>query len=139
MFRTFLATALAFALAPAMPALAGEPASGSAIFLHPDGMGANTWAAVRLFRVGPDGRLAWDRLPRLAIYVGPMTDSVNASSNGGATTHAYGVRATLESYGWVKKGRVPVGASGKHMSLMREGQAAGRKVAILNSAPLTDT
>ncbi|MFD0725362.1 alkaline phosphatase [Lysobacter brunescens] len=141
MIRTFLATALALALSPTLPALAAEPtpsSPGSAIFLHPDGMGANTWAAVRLFNAGPDGRLAWDRLPRLAIYVGPMTDSVNASSNGGATTHAYGVRATLDSYGWVKKGRVPVAASGKRMSLMREAQAAGRKVAIFNSAPMTE-
>ena len=37
-----------------------EPAR-SAIFLHPDGMGANTWAALRLHAVGPDGRLAWDQ------------------------------------------------------------------------------
>ena len=35
----------------------------SAIFLHPDGMGANTWMATRLMHVGPDGRLAWDALP----------------------------------------------------------------------------
>lgn len=111
---------------------------GSAIFLHPDGMGANTWSATRLMLVGPDGRLAWDRLPRLAIYVGPMTDSVNASSNGGATTHAYGVRAMLDSYGWVTKGETPIAASGQRMSLMREAQAAGKKIAILNSAPLTE-
>jgi alkaline phosphatase len=129
-----LALTLAFA---STSALADDPAR-SAIFLHPDGMGANTWAATRLMQVGPDGRLAWDRLPRLAIYVGPMTDSVNASSNGGATTHAYGVRAALDSYGWVEKGEIPLAASGQRMSLMREAQAAGKKVAILNSAPLTE-
>lgn len=123
---------------PATPAVALTPRPGSAIFLHPDGMGANTWSATRLMQVGPDGRLAWDRLPRLAVYVGPMTDSVNASSNGGATTHAYGVRAHLDSYGWVVKGEVPVAASGQRMSLMREAQAAGKKIAILNSAPLTE-
>lgn len=121
----------------ALPAFAQEPPR-SAIFLHPDGMGANTWAATRLATVGPDGRLAWDRLPQLAIYVGPMTDSTTASSNGGATTHAYGVRATLDSYGWVVPGEVPVAASGERLSLMREAQRAGKKVAILNSAPLTE-
>lgn len=111
--------------------------SGSAIFLHPDGMGANTWAALRLREVGPDGRLNWDRLPRLAIYVGPMLDAVNASSNGGATTHAYGVRAELGSYGTVG-GELPVAASGRRLSLMREAQAAGKKVAIVNSSSLTE-
>ena len=93
-----------FSAEPVAPTVAPTPRPGSAIFLHPDGMGANTWSATRLLQVGPDSRLAWDRLPRLAIYVGPMTDSVNASSNGGATTHAYGVRAHLDSYGWVVKG-----------------------------------
>lgn len=39
----------------------------SAIFLHPDGMAANTWMAARLMQVGPDGRLAWDQLPKVAI------------------------------------------------------------------------
>ena len=133
--------ALALAIAAALPlsaASAAQPEAGSAIFLHPDGMGANTWAATRLMQVGPDGRLAWDRLPRLAIYVGPMTDSVNASSNGGATTHAYGIRASLDSYGRVEKGQVPVAASGQRMSLMREAQAAGKQVAIFNSAPMTE-
>lgn len=109
----------------------------SAIFLHPDGMGANTWMATRLMHVGPDGLLAWDALPRLAIYVGPSIDSVNQSSNGGATTHAYGVRARLDSFGLID-GSVPVAASGKAMSLMREAQAAGRKIALLNSSSLTE-
>jgi alkaline phosphatase len=147
MIRTLSPVPLALALACAsFAAIAEEHAApvasasrpGSAIFLHPDGMGANTWSATRLLLVGPDGRLAWDRLPRLAIYIGPMTDSVNASSNGGATTHAYGVRATLDSYGWVVKGETPIAASGQRMSLMREAQAAGKKIAILNSAPLTE-
>lgn len=133
-----LALACASLTAVASEPVAGSARAGSAIFLHPDGMGANTWSATRLMLVGPDGRLAWDRLPRLAIYVGPMTDSVNASSNGGATTHAYGVRATLDSYGWVTKGETPIAASGRRMSLMREALAAGKKIAILNSAPLTE-
>lgn len=130
----FLAAALALATSAAQ---AADPAR-SAIFLHPDGMGANTWSALRLAEVGPDGRLAWDALPALAIYVGPMSDSVNASSNGGATTHAYGIRAALDSYGSLDGGGVPTAASGQRMSLMREAQAAGRKVALLNSSSLTE-
>jgi alkaline phosphatase len=109
----------------------------SAIFLHPDGMGANTWATLRLREVGPDGRLAWDRLPHLAIYVGPMLDAVNASSNGGATTHAYGVRARLDSFGMVD-GEKPVAASGRRESLAEAAQAAGKSVALVNSSSLTE-
>ena len=122
----------------AAPTAAPAPdAPRSAIFLHPDGMAANTWAAARLMQVGPDGRLAWDALPRLAIYVGPSLDSVTQSSNGGATTHAFGVRAELDSYGLVG-GQVPTAASGQARSLMKEAQAAGKKVALLNSSSLTE-
>jgi len=110
----------------------------SAIFLHPDGMGANTWAALRLHQAGPDGRLAWDRLPRLAIYVGPMLDSVSASSNGGATTHAYGIRAALDSFGSLDGKTAPVALSGKPMSVMHEAHAAGKAIAIVNSSTVTE-
>ena len=130
-------TPVADAAAPVSPEVTTTATPRSAIFLHPDGMGANTWAATRLMQVGPDGRLAWDALPRLAIYVGPSLDSVNQSSNGGATTHAYGVRATLDSYGLIN-GVAPTAASGKAMSLMREAQAAGKKIALLNSSSLTE-
>lgn len=129
------AAAIACGLAPF--AVAAGDAARSAVFLHPDGMGANTWSALRLKEVGPDGRLAWDRLPRLAIYVGPMLDAVSASSNGGATTHAYGVRAALDSFGLVR-GKPPLALSGARESLMREAQRAGKKIAIVNSASLTE-
>jgi alkaline phosphatase len=121
------------------PALEAAITAGprSAIFLHPDGMGANTWMATRLMHVGPDGRLAWDQLPQVAIYVGPTSDSVNQSSNAGATTHAYGVRAKLDSYGAID-GATPTAASGKAQSLMVEAKAAGKMTAILNSSSLTE-
>lgn len=118
--------------------LAAADAPRSAIFLHPDGMGANTWAALRMHAVGPDGRLAWDRLPRLAIYVGPMLDSINASSNGGATTHAYGIRAALDSFGSLDGKTAPVALSGKPMSVMHEARAAGKAIAIVNSSTVTE-
>lgn len=118
--------------------LAAADAPRSAIFLHPDGMGANTWAALRMHAVGPDGRLAWDQLPRLAIYVGPMLDSINASSNGGATTHAYGIRAALDSFGSLDGKTAPVALSGKPMSVMHEARAAGKAIAIVNSSTITE-
>jgi alkaline phosphatase len=125
------ATELAAGVSPA------AEAPRSAIFVHPDGMGANTWSATRLLHVGPDGRLAWDQLPAVAIYVGPSLDAVEQSSNGGATTHAYGVRARLASFGQID-GQVPVAASGQRLSLMREAQAAGKAVALINTAAITE-
>lgn len=112
--------------------------AGSAIFIHPDGMGANTWAAVRLAEVGPDGRLAWDRLPQVAAYVGPMRDRVHASSDGGATTHAWGVRAEVESYGMIGGRAIPAARSGAPLSLMREALAAGKAVGIVNTSSVTE-
>jgi alkaline phosphatase len=101
-------------------------------------MGVNTWGAVRLHEVGPDGRLAWDRLPQVAIYVGPMIDGVTASSNGGATTHAWGVRARTDSYGMI--GTVPItrSAAGTPGTVLMDAQRAGKAVGIVNSSSVTE-
>ena len=120
--------------------LSAAPAAAqrSAIFLHPDGMGANTWMGVRLLEAGPDGRIAIDELPNVAVYVGPLSDRVTASSNGGATTHAWGLRAQKASYGSID-GKAPAAArSGFAGSIMREAQHAGKAVGIVNSSSVTE-
>lgn len=119
-------------------AQAADSSRGSAIFIHPDGMGANTWMAVRLAEVGPEGRLAWDRLPNAAVYVGPMRDRVHASSDGGATTHAWGVRAEVDSYGMVGGRPIPAARSGAPLSLMREAMTNGKAVGIVNTSSVTE-
>jgi alkaline phosphatase len=125
---------LALGLAIAAPASAQR----NAIFLHPDGMGANTWMGVRLLEAGPDGRLAIDALPNVAAYVGPLSDRITQSSNGGATTHAWGLRAQKESYGTID-GKAPAAArSGFAGSIMREAQHAGKAVGIVNSSSVTE-
>ncbi|MBT8401416.1 MAG: alkaline phosphatase, partial [Rhodothermia bacterium] len=72
---------------------------GSAIFIHPDGSSAAHWGAVRLVVDGPDGMLNWDRMDHMGLYRGHQTNSLGASSNGGATIHAYGVKVPYHSYG----------------------------------------
>lgn len=116
----------------------GAASAQSAIFLHPDGMGANTWAAVRLLAVGPDGRLAWDGLPNVAVYVGPMRDRLTASSNGGATSHAWGVRAETESYGTIGGRPIERSLAGSDASVMVDAQRAGKRIGIVNSASVTE-
>jgi alkaline phosphatase len=131
--------------APAAPAAIGAPAAatavpaaGSAVFLHPDGMGANTWGVARLVAAGPDGRLAWDQLPAVAVYVGPMSDRVNASSNGGATSHAWGVRAASDSFGRIDGRRIARARSGADVPLMIEARRAGKSIGVVNTASVTD-
>jgi alkaline phosphatase len=117
--------------------IASPAAAQSAIFLHPDGMGANTWSATRLLTVGPDGRLAWDRM-QAAAYVGPMLDSVTASSNGGGTSHAWGVRAQSGSFGMVDGKPIARAQSGADAPLMVEARRAGKWIGIVNTASVTD-
>jgi alkaline phosphatase len=110
---------------------------GSVIFFHPDGMGVNTWGAVRMMTVGPDGRLNWDQLPHMAVYTGHMKDRLTSTSHGGATTHAYGVKVLADSYGM--DGKEPLtAASGFHGSILQEAQAAGLAVGVVNSGTSTE-
>jgi alkaline phosphatase len=134
LFAVASAVAQPATTAPATPVARG----GSAIFLHPDGMGANTWSFARLASVGPDGRLAWDRLPATAVYVGPMLDQVDATSNGGATSHAWGVRAAADSFGRIDGQRIAKARSGADVPLMVEAKRAGKSIGIVNSASVTD-
>jgi alkaline phosphatase len=130
---------LAFFAAVAVASLAAVPAEArrSAIFLHPDGMGANTWAATRLKEVWPDGRLAWDGLPATAVYVGPLLDRVSATSNAGGTTHAWGVRAKAASFGLVDGARLTA-RSGAPVPLMIEAKEAGKAIGLVNTVSITD-
>ena len=72
---------------------------GNVIFLHPDGGGPAMWQAGRVYWKGPDKNLFWDRLPHKAMYRGHANDlrlsgtrGLTMSSNGGATTHAFGFK-----------------------------------------------
>jgi alkaline phosphatase len=105
--------------------------TGSVIFLHPDGTSHGSWMATRFVTVGPAGKLHWDRLPQIALYDGRLANSLSASSNGGATTHAWGVRAERVSFGFTEPdARALSGFAGP---LMIEAQAAGKAVGIVQT------
>ncbi|MFN9974483.1 MAG: alkaline phosphatase [Phycisphaerae bacterium] len=116
----------------------GEMAGGtSVIFIHPDGAGANAWGAARALYVGPDSDLNWDRLENIALYRGHMSDALTATSNGGATTHAYGARVKAKSFGL--DGDVPItrdGAPGESLATLARG--VGKSVGIVSSAVVYD-
>jgi alkaline phosphatase len=121
---------------PAAPALVA-PARGSVIFIHPDGTGLGHWGLARVHQVGPDGRLAWDTLPSMALYRPHVRDSLAPASNTGGTIHAYGVKVPLESYG-MDGTEIPRTPTGERISLMRDALRDGRSVGIINSGHLAE-
>ncbi len=128
----FLCFLLVFLVAPFVGAT-------NVIFLHPDGAGISHWQAARFFWVGPDADLNWDRIPHIAVYRGHMEDSLSATSNGGATTHAYGVKVGSGAFGTDgKKAGRPRAASGKKLSLMHEAMKAGIRTGLVNSGSLVE-
>jgi alkaline phosphatase len=113
---------------------------GNVIFFHPDGSGLNHWSAARLYFQGLDGSLNWDRLPHMAAYRGHMANVITGTSNGGATTHAFGYKVDgLGSFGKDGDGNLspptdrPIRSlSGFRGSLMREAANAGIPVGVVN-------
>ncbi len=113
--------------------------AGSVIFIHPDGAGISHWQAARFFWAGPDADLNWDRIPNIAVYRGHMADALSATSNGGGTTHAYGVKVDSDAFGTdgTKTGR-PLAASGHRASIMHEAINAGIRTGLVNSGSLVE-
>lgn len=113
------------------------PRKGSAVFIHPDGAGVSAWGAARVFTVGPDGALNWDRMGHMGVYRGHMKNSMGATSHGGATSHAYGVKVDWDSYGM--DGIEPLTSlSGKPFSILMEARGAGLATALVNSGHIAE-
>ncbi len=142
-----IAAALAIAGTPASagddPGRASTPRrfpTGSVIFFHPDGTGLNHWAAARLYFKGVDSQLNWDLLPYMAAYRGHMNNVLTGTSNGGATTHAFGYKVDgLGSFGKDGDGNLTPptdrfinSLSGYQGSIMREAANAGIPVGVVN-------
>jgi alkaline phosphatase len=106
---------------------------GNVIFIHPDGTSASHWGAARMLHYGPDGRLNWDKMSNLAVYLGHMKNQLTATSNAGAVTHATGVKVNAESFGLDEAKKPVVAASGETKTIMEEAIATGKGTAIINS------
>lgn len=127
---------------------------GSVIFIHPDGASASHWAACRMLYEGPDGALQWDRLPFMALYRGHLRNKLTATSNGGGTVHAYGVKVDDTAYGIPSGTRVPSRHSGAaegaaremaagsaeegRVSIMAQAIAAGLRAGTINTGTVTE-
>jgi len=129
------------------------------IFIHPDGASPAAFAFARFVDQGPDGRLNWDRLQEARVYLGHMEDQLTGTSNGGAVTHATGVKIYAESFGLnrvVDENGNPIdlnpdpaiarfidapltSLSGKqNQTIMQEAVAAGKATALINSGVIAE-
>jgi alkaline phosphatase len=108
------------------------------IFIHPDGTTPEYFTAARMLHYGPDGELNWDRMPATAVYKGHMKDNLVGTSNGGAVTHAYGVKVHARSYGLDEAGTAVVARSGKSITILEEAKAAGFSVGLINTGTITE-
>jgi alkaline phosphatase len=111
--------------------------TGNVIFVHPDGTALAGWNAIRVLYYGTDGELNWDKLSNIGLYQGYMTNTLTASSEGGATIHAYGVKVPLLSYGM--NGTEPLSSrSGSDKSIMMDAKAKGIRIGIINSGKIVE-
>jgi alkaline phosphatase len=107
-------------------AVCAHATANNVIFIHPDGAGVSNWQAARFYCAGPDAELNWDRIPHIAVYRGHMADSLSATSNGGATSHAYGIKVPSSAFGTDGKSTSrPTAANGEQGSLMHEAMRRG--------------
>ena len=68
-----------------------------------------------------------------------MRDSLSATSNGGATSHAYGIKVPSHAFGNAGEGNQrTVSASGFRGSLMHEAMSRGVKVGVVNSGSIIE-
>ncbi len=111
--------------------------TGNVIFIHPDGTGLADWNALRMLTVGPDRDINWDKLSNIGLYQGHIRNRATASSNAGATIHAYGVKADVDAFGMVDS-EIPVSRSGKRMSIMQEAMKKGIYTGIINSGTIVE-
>lgn len=118
-------------------AVYAQSGTGNVIFIHPDGTGLADWNALRMLAVGPDGELNWDKLSNIGLYQGHIRNRATASSNAGATVHAYGVKADVTDFGMIDNA-IPVSLSGKRMSIMQEAMKKGIYTGVINSGSIEE-
>ena len=111
--------------------------TGNVIFIHPDGTSPSHFMALRNIDLGPDGRLNWDKMSNAGVYLGHMENQLTGTSNGGAVTHATGVKVFNESFGLDKDNNQITPASGKTgFTILEEAIAAGKATALIQSGDL---
>jgi alkaline phosphatase len=111
--------------------------TGNVVFIHPDGTALAGWNAIRVLYYGPDGELNWDRLSNIGLYQGHTKNTLTSSSDAGATTHSYGVKVDLLSYG-MDGTKSLTSRSGSNLSIMMEAKSKEINIGIINSGKIVE-
>ena len=137
MYETLFDTELESRLPAPTPAPEATKDTGNVIFIHPDGTSPSHYMALRNIDEGPDGRINWDKMSNAGVYLGHMEDRLTGTSNGGAVTHANGVKVFNESFGLDENNNQITPASGKTgFTILEEAIAAGKATALIQSGDL---
>jgi alkaline phosphatase len=128
----------------------GGNETGNMIFIHPDGSDAAMWELARIYWYGPDSVSNWDRLDAAVPYRGHASDILTTSSNGGATTHAFGFKTDApDSFGTDSGAEDVLGGdaaeprtinalSGYAGSWLREAGNAGLPIGVVNDGDVAE-
>ena len=115
-------------------------ANNNVIFIHPDGTAPAHFAAGRLVQEGPDGRLNWDEMTNVGVYLEHIEDRLVSTSNTGAVIHSHGTKAYAGSYGFNEDGTAVESLSylagevdEPGLTIMEEAINAGKATAVINS------
>ena len=137
MYETLFDTELESRVSAPTPAPEATKDTGNVIFIHPDGTSPSHFMALRDIDEGPDGRLNWDKMSNAGVYLGHMEDRLTGTSNGGAVTHANGVKVFNESFGLDENNNQITPASGKTgFTILEEAIEAGKATALIQSGDL---
>jgi alkaline phosphatase len=128
----------------------GRHETGNMIFIHPDGSDAAMWELARIYWYGPDAVSNWDQLDVAVPYRGHASDILTTSSNGGATTHAFGFKTDApDSFGTdsgaedvlagdAEEPRAINALSGYAGSWLREAGNAGLPIGVVNDGDVAE-
>ena len=128
----------------------GRHETGNMIFIHPDGSDAALWELARIYWYGPDAVGNWDQLDVAVPYRGHASDILTTSSNGGATTHAFGFKTDApDSFGTdsgaedvlagdAAEPRTIDALSGYAGSWLREAGDAGLPIGVVNDGDVAE-
>ena len=128
----------------------GRHETGNMIFIHPDGSDAALWELARIYWYGPDAVSNWDQLDVAVPYRGHASDILTTSSNGGATTHAFGFKTDApDSFGTdsgaedvlagdAAEPRTIDALSGYAGSWLREAGNAGLPIGVVNDGDVAE-
>jgi alkaline phosphatase len=114
----------------ALPPLAGDTPR-NIILMIADGAGVNHYAAARLHKQGPEGRLAVDRMPVVGLINTHSANRIITDSAAAATAMASGVKTD--------NGLVGLDPAGKPLrSSFDDARSAGKATGIIVTSSVTD-